>query len=227
MALAFDAAASTDGGAVSSLTFSHTCSGNDRIIIVGVAAGDDDGRTVSSVTYAGVNLTQVRAQRLQTSGIPDKWVEMWYLVAPATGANNVVVTLSGAVSNWVAAGSISLTGAAQTGQPDASNDAVGTSTTASVSVTTVADNCWVIDVVSYEDLSPTLTVGAGQTERWIQNDASDLQGAGSTEGPKTPAGAVTMSWDGGNDDWAMMAVSVAPAAGEATVRSYLTTLGVS
>ena len=48
MAVAFDAASTHKGAAVSSLTWSHTCTGSNRLLVVGVSnysgTADGDGR---------------------------------------------------------------------------------------------------------------------------------------------------------------------------------------
>ena len=87
MAIVFDAVSS--GTAESdSLTFSHTVgvAGTNRIIIVGVAYGPT--LTVNSVKYATIDLTKIRTD----TNTGDHRHDLWYLVAPATGANNVVVS---------------------------------------------------------------------------------------------------------------------------------------
>ncbi len=194
--IAFDAASSAQGVDVSSFSWTHTTSGTNRLLFVGVAIRNDLSQTVSSITYAGTALTFVRAD---TNGVSVR-SELWYLVGPATGANTVQVILSAAAR--AGAGAISLTGVAQTTPLDANNGATGSSTTPSVSVTTVADNAWVVDAVAFRSFGnglPTGTAGAGQTERWSEYTESggtdpNIRGESSTEGPKTPAGGVVMSW---------------------------------
>ena len=89
---------------------------------------------MSGVTYAGTALTLIGSQNNGTS----VRVELWQLVAPATGANNVVVTLSAAAK--AACGAISLTGVDQTNPVDASNFAASTSANPSVNVTTATND---------------------------------------------------------------------------------------
>lgn len=208
MALAYDNSASSAAAANTSLTYSHTTAGSNRILVVGVALEITGAITVTSVTYAGVPMSFIRA-RSNTSAAPDKRVELFWLPNPATGANDVVVTTSATAD--IQAGSISLTGAMLTGQPDASNDAIGASTAPSVAVVTIEDNDWVIDVQTGE--GTTNTAGAGQTERWSQTTGG-FESSGSHEGPKTPAGSVTMSWSTSDDDeWAIAAAAFAPDTG--------------
>ncbi|TLZ55750.1 MAG: hypothetical protein E6K17_05080 [Methanobacteriota archaeon] len=222
--IAFDASASTSGSAAS-FTFAHTTSGANRLLLVGVTIRTDAGQTVSSITYAGAGLTFVRADTIAASVRS----ELWYRIAPATGSNSVVVTLS--ASAKAAVGAISLTGVDQTTPVDAQNGATGTSVTPSVTVTTVMDGAWVVDAVAFRSTgagTPTGTAGAGQTQRWSQYNegggtATNIRGKGSTEGPKTPAGAVVMDWTlAASVDWAISGVAVRPTDARITVQHDFT-----
>lgn len=203
--IAFDAASSAKAGSASSLSWSHTCSGSDRLLVVGTNSGDltAGDRVVNSITYNGVNLTKIRSDDSGNSR-----AEIWYLVNPANGANTLQVNFAGSNID-IQAGAISLTGVDQSAPLDANNGAVGSSTSSSVSVTTSADNAWVVDALIVEG-SPSVSVGGGQTSRWFQNNVNS-RGRGSTEGPKTPAGSVSMSWSlESSQPWRISAASFAP-----------------
>src|SRR3972149_3113909 len=92
----FDIASSTGTviAIASSLTWSHTVTstGADRILVVGVSIRNGSSQTVSSVTYNGVAFPPVLGG-VATNGTVLR-NELWYLLNPATGTNNVVVTLS-------------------------------------------------------------------------------------------------------------------------------------
>lgn len=162
MAIALDATSSSANQVGSSVTFAHTCSGSNRILIVGIsiAAGIP---TVSSVTYNGVALTQI-ASVLGVAA--DRRTELWYLIAPATGSNNIVVTLSGAPGAFFNVGAVSYTGAKQSGQPDVSANTSNTTavTTTSQSVTTTTNNCWTVGVIC-DGAADQSTTQAGTTFR--------------------------------------------------------------
>ncbi len=214
-AIAFDSATSfAQDAAASSLSFSHTTSGSNRFLIVGVSIRNDASQTVSSVTYAAAPLTFLRAD---TNGVSVR-SELWYRVAPATGANTVAVTLS--ASAKAAMGAISLTGVDQSTPIDTNAGATGSGTAPSVTVTTVVNNAWVIDATGFRSTAngaPTGTAGSGQTERWSGYTESggvivNIRGKGSTEGPKSPAGGVVMDWSlSATVDWAISAASFRPA----------------
>ena len=89
-----------------------------------------------------------------------------------------------------------------------------------MTVTTVANNAWLVDVLAFRSSGngvPLAAVGAGQSQRWSGYTegggfAPNIRGKGSTEGPQSPAGAVTMDWRlNGLEDWAAGALSLTPA----------------
>src|SRR5438093_7002978 len=51
--IAVDASSTTKGSGVSSLTWSHTVSGSNRLLIVGVSTRKNNQVTISGITYSG------------------------------------------------------------------------------------------------------------------------------------------------------------------------------
>ena len=102
MAVAFDAA--TDGGEVlgTSLTFAHTCTGADRALVVGIFVNSTTDH-ITGVTYAGSAMT--RQSTVSTGNVGRIYI--YTLLAPASGANNVVVS---SASTTFSAGAVSFTG---------------------------------------------------------------------------------------------------------------------
>lgn len=188
--ISFDASSNSGyQAASSSYSWSHTCSGANRYLVVGVSMLSIS-QTVSSVTYNSVGLSLLGSRSSITGACR---VELWGLVAPVTGSNTVAVTLSGSIAS--AAGAVSFTGVNQTSSTESFNSAQATNgvsaADATVDVTTVADGDWCVDALATDDTA--VTVGAGQTQRMNVTGVGG-SGAMSTEGPKSPAGAVTMSW---------------------------------
>ncbi len=138
MAIAFDAAASgvTDQA---SLTYAHTCTGSNLILFV---SSYSVGDVVSGITYNGVAMTKIGSS-VQTTGTTN-YSCMFYLVNPATGAHNVVVSTALGSTYSSAA---SYTGVKQTDQPDATANATTASTPLTLTNTVVANNCWLISMV--------------------------------------------------------------------------------
>lgn len=212
-AIAFDAASNSGSQSnVSSFSWSHsvTASGENTILVVGISLWDPTGanRGVTTVTYNSVTMTQLRSDD-NGSNIESS---IWYLVNPSTGSNTVAVTLDG-TNNRAVGGATSYTGVDQGSSVDAqAGGTVSANPSTNLLVTTVADNAWVVDVVTSSlGTNNVITVGAGQTQRWNVTVGTTRASGGSTEGPKTPAGNVTMSWSGtGTPNWAHSAISLKP-----------------
>lgn len=160
MAIAIDTSKDLggNGGSGTTLTVSYTCSGNNRILFV--AAFDSNADHITGVTYAGVSLTKIGSSLLvPTTTI---YMSLWYLVAPATGANNIVVTSS--VNNETLSGlASSYTGVLQTSPIDGGSSGTtgtvntGTSITTTLTLTNVND--WLICVAGWG--TGTLSTSSG------------------------------------------------------------------
>lgn len=203
----FDAASNSGyQAAQSSYSWNHTCTGSNRYLVVGIAMLSL-AQSVTSITYAGQDLRLIGVRASITGACR---VEMWGIIAPATGSNTIAVTLSGSIASAGCASSY--IGVHQSSPIEGFNTAQATNVgaaDATVDVTTVADLGMVVDIVATDDGS--ITVGAGQTQRANVTGAGG-SGAMSNEGPKTPAGAVTMSWTnvGAAQTWATAAVALRP-----------------
>lgn len=139
MAIAYDTSGAATFGSASSKTWSHTMSATANGMLVAYVYQNNATDTLSGVTYNGVAMTQIRKQ-LNANSIG--YAYLYYLVGPATGANNVVATNGS--STYMEGVSVSYTGVAQTGTIDSSNGNTASSSTLSVSTTVVASNCWVL-----------------------------------------------------------------------------------
>jgi len=150
MAIAFDN--STQGPQASSpgtQTYSHTCTGSNLILYVHVYTNPDNSNKVSGVTYNGVSMTLVNI----SGGLLGAGTAYLYrLVGPATGANNVVVTYSGATFGVSVA--TSYTGAKQSGGVFVSNTNTGASTD-TVTLTPNSANNWIVMAVASSNAAPT------------------------------------------------------------------------
>ena len=224
MAIAFDATANSaavDGTSVSSVTYSHTVVSNTNGVIV-VGASIYGGAAITGITYNSVALTSIGTNTQNSIH-----TELWYLKAPATGANNVVVTLDSAADHIVV-GSVSLTGVDQTNPLDANTGASSGTSSISADITVVTDQSWIVDVVGNDLSSSTVTMGAqtNRTQRWNTLGTTFIWGAGSTRGPVS-TGSNTMNWSSGHfDNWALTVASFAPAGAAASTVHRLLSLGV-
>ncbi|MHA1938714.1 MAG: DUF2341 domain-containing protein, partial [Candidatus Thorarchaeota archaeon] len=222
-AIVFDAASnSTGGGQGASISWDHTVtsSGSNRILVVGVSwrnAGADTW-TVSSVTYNSLPLTPIRKDEKFDS--ESRSTALYYLTDPPTGsAYPIQVNYSGTTVYRSVGGAVSLTGVDQSNPVDAQNGIAGaTGTNPSVTVTTNTDGAWVVDALCIRNATGTTSADGVQDERWnLRTAANNIDGAGSTMGPKSPAGDVTMSWTTGtNGGHSISAVALKPASGSAS-----------
>lgn len=211
-AVSFDATSSTTAQNTNTLTWSHTVgAGTNRKLIVGVGIEEVDNssdETVTSVTFNGTtNLARAGVVTVASNG----WlqhVEVWYLDEAniATGTNiPIVITTTGDVRE-MSGGAISLLDAYQGAPPVVTNSNVGPNTI-STSVTTPADNSWVVDVIGSGNAN-SFTPGAGQTERWdIGNSTS--RSAASTKFLAT-AGTTTITQDQNANRLAHLVITIPP-----------------
>lgn len=209
MAIAEDATSSAAAFGTSTVTWSHTCTGSNGLLVVGT--WDDTGGVslATGVTYNGVSMTSAGAG-IQVPG--DRWVRLWWLVGPATGAHNIVASVSGGgtlVNGWAT----SYTGVKQTGQPDAAEvtNTLSTGTppvTLATSITTVANNSWTV-IVSKSAGGGTLSAGTGSTLRVLATAGGALFDSNAAV---TPAGSHSMTVDcAGTNALALLMISFSPA----------------
>ncbi len=198
MAIAFVAAAGFAYAGGPTITNAYTVgSGSDRLLVVGVTV-DGVSDVVSGVTYNSVSMTL--AVKLTPSGSDNgaKQSYIYYLLGPASGANNIVVTTSVA-AEVVAA---DYTGVAQSGQTDATNthdvNSASPSDPFTSSITTVADNSLVVLLDSAYSFGNPSTAGTGATRRAYGATIAlaTLYDCGT---PVTPAGSYSMTINGRNE----------------------------
>ncbi len=194
------------GVTVNSITWAHTCAASANFLIVGDSHYQINDYTTSA-TYNGDALTMGRSDVRFGTGMYSRSAVLW-MVAPDTGAAyNIVVSYTGIVYAG-AAGGVSYIGVKQIGQPDAVNGAAGGGMVPAVTVTTIANNCWVFAVLMTYDQYAT---GATDTTRWGVPSATTYW-AVDTNGPQTPAGARNITWTlpGGTNNWAVSGMSFSP-----------------
>jgi len=101
MALTRGTATSSNAASASSLTFACDVGTGDRrgiVVLVRVDDSGSSGATVSTVTYNGVSCAQKVSETHTYAGTAKIIGEAWALTNPASGSNNVVVTLSTSVA---------------------------------------------------------------------------------------------------------------------------------
>ncbi len=203
------------GGSQSSISWSHTVAAGLNLILV-VETSILEDVAVSNIKYNNVALTKIRNDSV---GANKARTEIWYLVNPSTGSNTVAVTLASTLSasHGITAGAISFSGVDQTNPIDANTgntDAVGSSSI-SDSITTVANNAWIVDVHASGSTDPTAPIPTSpQTQDWAfasSTGSTDPGAGGSDRGPITPPASTAMAWTlGASRKWAHSVASLKP-----------------
>lgn len=193
--------------------WSHTCSGSDRFLSVDVSLLSVAGTTVTGITYNGVALTLIGVQSSITGACR---VESWGLIAPATGTNNIAVTLSAAAVS--ASTAVSRTGVNQTTPTEAFNSAQATNigaADASVIVTPIAAYCWIHAAIATTDAA--ISTGFNWNNQVSRNNVTGTLGSGANEDTGiydavNPPAAVSVGWPavGAAKTWAINGYAIRP-----------------
>ncbi len=209
--VSFAAAANSSTTGISTVSYPLTIpAGANRFLIVSAQLGSNcagSSPTVASITYAGVALTPITSVVGTPCG-PATRSEQWQLVAPATGSNNVDVTLSAAAPS-LHSGVMAFTGVDQTTPVRAFASASGSTAAASVTVASAANDI-VVNTVGEGRL--ITGPGAGQTQRFLKNGSNGTTLDNSAGSTAPGAASVTMTWTfgGGADEWQSISSSVRP-----------------
>lgn len=190
----------TSGGG--SITFSHTVQatyGNRLIVVITSSRRDAGGAYPSAVTYGGVSMTSVTSA---TSGDAAN-TQLWRLVAPATGANDVVVTVpAGSASSYHTVHAMDFYFVNQTTPFGTAQNATATATSTSVGAVTTSSGDLVVGGASHVANEAT-AVGASLVE--VLDTAATL----SQESSYGRAVTTTFTWAA---SWTTNSVYVAVAA---------------
>lgn len=211
---------SDSSGTTNNLTFAHTVASTNRVLLVGVTV-DRAGTGVNWVQYAGQNLT--RQVTIGNGGRPR--TEIWSLVNPVAGVNNVVVSLTG--NDQVVAGAMSFRGVNLTVPFDvAAQSSRANSSTPAVTITPITNDAWMVDVMSANNsvtanlgaVTPVVA-GAVRIQQWNLAVGGSIRGTAALYGPLNPAGAATLGWTlTNNEQWTMASVALRPSASAQLVR---------
>lgn len=201
MALTFDAVSDNNGYVnVASVTWSHTCSASgNRGLAVMDGGWHPSGRVVSGITYAAVAMTG-RANSGASAG--DDFAVIYTLIAPATGANNIVVSITSGASGCAGGSTAaSFTEVDQTTMHADATTATGNSGTATVTVpnNTAADA--IVDCCAMgSGADPAMTARTNRTE--IDTQADGGEGWGGSYLIPAPSGSQVMGYTGTSGNWA-------------------------
>ncbi|MFN8440445.1 MAG: SdrD B-like domain-containing protein [Caldilineaceae bacterium] len=205
------AAFTTTAQTASSKSFSYDSgsTGTNRILMVGISYRDNDGESVSTVTYAGQSMNPVGGAGYSTGGTPDGHIYIYSLLNPPTGSNTLAVTWNSALNQGAVIGAITYANVNQTVSTGSFITNSNTSATPVITVTS-ASNELVFGVVGGRTSSDYTAAGGG-TLLWNARPFSgQTSGSGQSKAGASPN--VTLSWTGSNSEWVAGGVSLKPAA---------------
>lgn len=224
MALAIDSQMPTATGASITnntvLTYSFTNTAG-TFLLVGLGWGNSAvaSLVISSVTYNGVGMTVSVSVGYDGAAHNQSGTAIASLLNPATGANNVVVTLTGSISSLTAihSGAMSFTGndtstpvVASSGKTNF-RESAGTTATVT-SGTTTSGNIAVAQMAAGSGYSAT-----SQTLSWSKNvNTNSAGGNGAMTYANGTGGAIAFSNTIGSDFMGMVCLEVAAASGGAS-----------
>lgn len=161
----------------SPVTWSHRVNaGPKRMLVVLLAIQGGTQPTVTAVTFNSIALTKQRADQASTGSLGFNETSIWTLANPPIGNFTVSATATLGTLPDFAGASVSYFGVQGV---DALNGATDSTVAGShsVSVTTVADQCWVAAIGNYIDNGAgATTLTTGQTSRGTTSMSINLDG---------------------------------------------------
>jgi len=214
-AISYDAATTNNTGSTpATVTYAHTvASQSDRILIVSVSNNSTTASQIASVTYNGTGMTSIRRD-VGTVGSSVGTVETFYLLAPSTGTNNVVITQGATKSTFVSSGAASYYGVAQSSPIDVTDYTESLTATYTLQATTATDNTWgVAGVFSQRGITANTNVT-------IRSGSASGITIGDTNAAQTPAGSKSMVYNISSTPWTTWghAIFIKPAVAASVVR---------
>lgn len=210
-AIAFDSAASDSNTGGLTLNYNVTVvSASNNYCVVAVSWRREPVGAVSSILVDSNTATLIDG--ITETTYNHNRVELWGIKNVATGSKQVSVTLDGATSDNMVSGTICFTGVNQSTPLGTAAKAEGAGTNAEVIVTSATGEM-VVDGVRSHGSGSTVTVGAGQTERYSAADATYNEEAGGSH--ENGAASVTMNWTVSDDAWVIVGVPLKPTAATA------------
>lgn len=177
-------------------TISHNNDGNYLIVCI-----DETGNNLTDVSYNGVSMTQIGTTKLNVVSLRYLW--FFGLKAPASGSHNVVLT--GGVNQNTAIQSMS--GVDQTTPFVNAGSSSGISSTATLTITTITDNSFLVCAAFIRDISSS---GTNTTQRQTTSN-NTVCAIYSNTSAITPAGSASIIVNTTGSEWDMVGASFQPA----------------
>jgi hypothetical protein len=195
---------SSGSTAGSIISISHTTSGSDRLMLVGVSINNDNHEAVTSITYNQIALTLVGLEEQSD----DARVEIWSLLNPPTGTYDVLINLSADLKRYAVAGVITFTGVNQANPLGTFVGNNATSNSASLTIPSGANEL-VMAVFSCETCESVSFVQPVEEHWYLVEGGGREIGSGVTyasDGSQVTLNATL----GARDHWALGGISIKP-----------------
>lgn len=204
--VAVDATSTSAAVTANSVTWAHTVTGANPYLLIGCSVLTSE--TVTGITYNSVAATSIDSGLNAADG---KTLAVYGLVAPTTGANNIVASFSGSTGSKRCFGA-SATGVAQTGSLGTKvKDFYVSVDTGHNHDTTSQTSGMVFDFMLIRDSATNIAVAAGQTQQAKITNLVAMTMIYSTK----PGAATTntgYTWDVAFSEWVHITVPLVPAA---------------
>ena len=187
------------------LSWDHTVASQSERLLIVACAYDSRLTNDFTATYDGVAMTRL-SFKLGVSPTVAGLI-WWYLHAPATGTNSIVVTNHTGSTRAVVTGASSFYGVNADDPFGTVVSATGTDGTPTVTVTPVSGE-QILAVVAVEGAA-TIAAGSDETERWDQSQSTDVAGSGYTQAGSVAGGVLAPSLTSGSN-WVEIAVPIKP-----------------
>lgn len=181
----------TDTQTGSSVTFSHTNNSCSNMLLIVHAGSTTTSARVTAVTYASTGMTKA----VENTGA-NSYNVIYYLVAPATGANNVVLTWSPAPATGRGTqAAVSYCGVSQTTPTGVTgtHDQGGVSVS-SITVTSTAANSWLVSNSHMSGGPRTGNATSPNVERYNINETDGVRPYIGADQPTTAIGSYTSTY---------------------------------
>ena len=165
-------------------------SGLNRLLVVGVQ-GDVTNDYITGVTYNGVAMSlidPINGKNYVAGAGNARWEYMYYLLNPASGTHNIVISAS-ASCDYIIAGAADYAGVAQVAPETTAKHIINPGTSLTTPITTITDNAWAILFENGYNGGPAPGAGTGDVSR-ITSGGWGLFDSG---GAITPAGVYNMT----------------------------------
>ena len=205
-AWALTASDTQDDSSSNPVTLAFDCNGADLLI---VGLNDEFNTRSGAVTYDGVNMTD-SGQGLIGGGV-EAYTEVWYLVNPSSGSNNISIPNSSSME--IAIVCSAWTGVNTSDPLDTSAENHSTGTDASCNITTGSAGKLIVDMLSHGSND----VPSANSHTLIATQDIGFRVCGSQYTTGDGSSGITLTWTTGTSaNWGVIVCAFNPAGGEET-----------